>query len=246
MLSAAGLEAARLTPVTPVEFVPVFADARMAWTGSDENSRPDAIRVEAAALNGRPVSFGVAGPWDEPESFATPTSRRLANVIAATLLIALMIAAGIVAWRNVRLGRGDRKAAGRVAAFFFATSIIAWALITAHLPTMWEIYLLVMGLSLAAFVAGFGGLLYLAVEPFVRRYWPDALISLMRLIGGRFRDPLVASHLLVGISVALVPALLAAATHVVTGGIGTDTLRGRAHNAYDARLRLAAGAQRWA
>jgi hypothetical protein len=134
-----------------------------------------------------------------------------------------MIAAGIVAWRNVRLGRGDRRAAGRVAAFFFANSIAAWALIAAHVPTMWEIYLLVMGLSFTAFVAGFGGLLYLAVEPFVRRYWPDALISLMRLVGGRFRDPLVASHLLVGISVGLVPALLASVTHLVTAEIATDT-----------------------
>ena len=223
LLRAAGLEPARLTSVAPTQFMPVFADSRMAWTRPDEDGRANAIRIEAAALDGRPVSFNIAGPWDEPEVAGPPATRRLANVISATLLIALMIAAAVVAWRNVRLGRGDRKAAARVAAFFFANSIAAWALIAAHVPTMWELYLLVMGLSFAAFVAGFGGLLYLAVEPFVRRYWPDALISLVRLIGGRFRDPLVTSHVLVGITVGIVPALLASVTHFVTGEIATDT-----------------------
>jgi hypothetical protein len=64
-----------------------------------------------------------------------------------------------------------------------------------------------MGLSLAAFQGGFVGLLYLAIEPFVRRYWPDALISWMRMVNGRFRDPLAASHLLVGVSAGLVTRL---------------------------------------
>ena len=223
LLRAAGFDAARMMPAAPSAFVPVFADSRMAWTGPDPDGRPDAIRVEAAALDGRPVSFDVAGPWDEPDVAGAPAGLRIANVILATLLMALMIAAAVVAWRNVQLGRGDRRAAARVAGFFFATGVAGWALIAAHVPTMWEMYLLVMGLSFAAFVAGFGGLLYLAVEPFVRRYWPDALISLMRLIGGRFRDPLVASHLLVGISVGIVPALLASAMHLVTGEIATDT-----------------------
>ena len=195
----------------------------MAWTGPDPDGRGDGIRVETAALDGRPVSFDVVGPWDEPDLAGPPAGLQVANIILATLLIALMMAAGVVAWRNVRLGRSDRKAAGRVAAFFFATGTAGWALIAAHVPTMWELYLLVMGLSFAAFVAGFGGLLYLAVEPFVRRYWPDALISLLRLIGGRFRDPLVASHLLVGISVGIVTALLSNTMLFVTNEIATDT-----------------------
>ncbi len=41
-------------------------------------------------------------------------------------------------------------------------------------------------------------LVYLALEPFVRRRWPDALISWMRLVAGRFKDPLVARDILIG------------------------------------------------
>jgi hypothetical protein len=41
-------------------------------------------------------------------------------------------------------------------------------------------------------------LFYLAIEPYARRHWPDSLISWNRLLEGRFRDPLVASHILAG------------------------------------------------
>ena len=67
LLLAAGLDSARFTVVTPQEFVPVYADSRMAWTGSYADGRTDTIRVEAAALNGRPVYFRIFGPWDQPQ-----------------------------------------------------------------------------------------------------------------------------------------------------------------------------------
>jgi hypothetical protein len=41
-------------------------------------------------------------------------------------------------------------------------------------------------------------ILYVALEPYVRRFWPRMLVSWVRLLDGRFRDPLVARHLLIG------------------------------------------------
>jgi len=38
--------------------------------------------------------------------------------------------------------------------------------------------------------------LYLALEPWVRRYWPQTLITWTRVLGGRFRDPMVGRDLL--------------------------------------------------
>lgn len=50
--------------------------------------------------------------------------------------------------------------------------------------------------------ASFAGLLswtfYAAVEPYVRRRWPQMLISWSRLLDGRWRDPLVGRDLLIG------------------------------------------------
>jgi hypothetical protein len=53
------------------------------------------------------------------------------------------------------------------------------------------------------FVAGLLWLGYLAIEPYVRKHWPDSLISWTRLRAGRPRDPLVASHVLIGFAMLL-------------------------------------------
>jgi hypothetical protein len=42
------------------------------------------------------------------------------------------------------------------------------------------------------------GLLHLALEPFVRRRWPEWIISWSRLLAGHARDPLVGRDLLIG------------------------------------------------
>ena len=190
LLAAAGLDGARFTASPPEPFLPLYADSRMAWTGSYDPGRPDKIRVEAAALGGLPVYFGIQGPWQEPEIAATPPGERFANIFGEVLVVAMLIAAALVAWRNVRMGRGDKKGAWRIAAVLFAAGLASWALVASHVPTLWELWLLMLGLSWAAFQAGFVGLLYLAVEPFIRKNWPDALISWVRIVGGRFRDPL--------------------------------------------------------
>jgi lysylphosphatidylglycerol synthetase-like protein (DUF2156 family) len=49
---------------------------------------------------------------------------------------------------------------------------------------------------------------YLALEPFVRRRWPEAMISWTRLLGGRLGDPLVARDILIGITGGFVIVLL--------------------------------------
>jgi hypothetical protein len=50
-------------------------------------------------------------------------------------------------------------------------------------------------------------LYYLALEPIVRRFWPDGLIGWNRLLAGRWRDPLVGWHLLCGLACGIVLAL---------------------------------------
>jgi hypothetical protein len=64
----------------------------------------------------------------------------------------------------------------------------------------------------AAGGALFGGaavwILYVALEPYVRRRWPEALVSWSRLLSGRFRDPLIGRDLLVAAVAAAVTTLL--------------------------------------
>jgi hypothetical protein len=51
-------------------------------------------------------------------------------------------------------------------------------------------------------------LAYLAIEPYVRRVWPRALIGWARLARGRWRDPAVARETLIGITALLLAATL--------------------------------------
>lgn len=63
-------------------------------------------------------------------------------------------------------------------------------------------------------------LTYIALEPFVRRRWPESMISWTRLMSGRVRDPLVGSHILLGASMGILFALLAVVERLVPGWLG--------------------------
>jgi hypothetical protein len=173
-------------------------DARAAWTGTFAEGRTEKVRVEAAFWQGRPVFFNVTGDWSRPQPAAVPAGQ----VVVFIIFIVLLAGAGMTAWNNLRLGRGDRRGAGKIAALAFLLSMCTWALEAQHVGSYWELLLAVQALSFAAFAAGLFWSLYIAIEPYVRRHWPDALISWNRLQSGRLRDPLVASHVLAGIATA--------------------------------------------
>ena len=50
-------------------------------------------------------------------------------------------------------------------------------------------------------------MLYLVLEPYVRRRWPQSIITWSRLLAGGFRDPLVGGHLLVGVALGIALSL---------------------------------------
>jgi hypothetical protein len=58
--------------------------------------------------------------------------------------------------------------------------------------------LLVLAIAGALFITAAVCVLYLAIEPYVRRRWPHAIISWTRLLSGRLRDPLVGRDMMVG------------------------------------------------
>ena len=83
----------------------------------------------------------------------------------------------------------------RLAVFVFASAMSVWAFVTSHVASDAELALLLLGASLALFLAGVCWLLYVALEPLIRRRWPDSLIAWTRLLSGRLSDPLVGRSL---------------------------------------------------
>jgi serine/threonine-protein kinase len=179
----------------------MYADERAAWEGP-YTARGYPVRVETAFYRGRPVYFDVVAPWARPQR-AQPFefSRRqvLGAQIGLVMLVVVAAVAGLLARRHLKMGRGDRRGAMRVAGFALATGLLSWALEADHVADLpAETSLILRGAAWRLLLAAFLWVLYVALEPFLRRRWPRTLVSWTRLLAGRFRDPLVARDVLVG------------------------------------------------
>ena len=202
VFDAAGLDRTRFTPVAPTRVPPMAIEAQEAWIGTYGNDRAEVAHVEVASFQGRPVFFEVGASAAAPTTFSAGAGWITTAVLS--LMVAFLIVTGLVAWRNARLGRTDRRGATGLAAFLFALGMAQWAVGASHVVGTGEITLLVGSLMQTTFFSGLLCLFYVAIEPYVRRNWPEALISWSRLHSGQIRDPLVASHILAGVTAGLV------------------------------------------
>jgi serine/threonine-protein kinase len=75
---------------------------------------------------------------------------------------------------------------------------VSWVFSESHVATLWEVAMVVMAMSWALFAAACSGLAYLAAEPFLRRHWPEVLVTWARVVAGELRDPLIGRDVLVG------------------------------------------------
>src|SRR5581483_1203996 len=99
----------------------------------------------------------------------------------------------VLARHNVRTGRGDRRGATRIASALLAVMFVSWVIGARHSIeplTEFNRFLSVFAAE-QLLSAAILWLVYLALEPYVRRYSPDILMSWTRLLSGRFRDPRV-------------------------------------------------------
>ncbi len=198
----AGLDRASFRPVEPSWSPPVSTDSRAAWESADAGEPEELTRVEAAAYHGTPVFFRIIGSWTR--SAGSPPApaglgTRIVQSLPTVLLFVVLIGGSILARKNLRLGRSDRRRAAIVAIFVLAAGMFSWALSTHHVASDSETGLFFHGLSLAVLVACVCWLFYLAIEPYIRRLWPHALVSWVRVLDGRFRDQLVGRDVLFGV-----------------------------------------------
>ena len=201
VLTEAGLEHSSLSRAASTWTPSEWADVRVAWTGTYPDLPDVPLRIEAAGYRGRVVSFHVIAPWTQPwrTKRPAPTPQQQAASWVTVLFFVLGMGGGLVlARRNQKLGRTDMSGAQKLAGFVLALSLATWALQTSHVPTQDEFVLANMGIGGALFNAVFIGILYLAIEPPVRRGWPWVLIAWSRLLAGRASDPLVGRDVLIG------------------------------------------------
>jgi len=215
ILAAAGLDPAQLVVEEPTWVPPVYADSRAAWVGTYPDAPGIQIRIEAAAFQGRPVAMRLLEPWNRTraEETAELAASTRTSVIVQHVTFNLMILAAIfVAWRNLRLGRGDRKTAFRFALYLGAVRLL-WVVGAHHVAAQGEAMILWSHYAFSTWRIFIVWIFYMAIEPYARRLWPHILVTWVRFVGGRWRDPLVGRDILVGVGVG---AFLANLTWLLT------------------------------
>jgi serine/threonine-protein kinase len=195
LLVEAGFPSAQTVGPDPQVLPSSPFDSRQDWQGSENGQT---FGITAASYKGRPVFFRAA-----PLLTRQHAQKRSGEGFSGIMFVLAVFVCGtggcFLARRNLRRDRGDRRGALRVAGFIFFANLLTWLLSAHFVPDPPEEYIgFIGGVGNALYVAGFMWILYLALEPYVRRLWPDMLISWMRVLSGNFRDSRVARDALIG------------------------------------------------
>ncbi len=224
LFSAAELDPTKLQSATPEWTSLGTADARAAWTGVWPGSNQP-LRVEAAAWHGKPVFFAMVGDWNKAWRTVAPQTaadrwNHATNIISLLLLISMLVAGVLLARRNYRHGRGDRDGALRLAVLMFALEMLLW-LTRSHFAAGFQTFgYFMLTISAGLLWGGMIWVVYLALEPWIRKNWPQAIISWSRLISGQWRDPVVGRDILFGVAFGTLWMLIFAAANIPLARVG--------------------------
>jgi serine/threonine-protein kinase len=218
LFALAGLDVANLQPADPIWNWLATSDTRAAWTGTwPESGRP--LRVEAAALGGRPVGFLVSGPWLKPwrMSDPTPTGQNATIIILCAVVVGVLAGAALLARSNSRAGRGDRRGAARLAVCMTTILLALWVCQVHVVASLGLFGMLLLAICTTVFNGVLLWTLYMALEPFVRRRWPQVLVSWTNVLTGRIRDPVVGRDVLLGVALGVAWTLMIRVIDLITG-----------------------------
>ncbi len=199
---AAELDLAKFKEVSP-NWTPASAfDERKAWEGVLPDNEEIPLRVEAASYQGKIVFFKMVYPWtkSDPDGSLANTTRDWVGVfVFAGILIGIMVTAIFLAWRNIKSGSGDRKGAFKISIAIFILVFLGWIFGSNHVPSFsHELDRVTLGFRGALYLSVLTCIVYLALEPIIRRNLPDLIVSWNRLLAGDFADPLVGRDILLG------------------------------------------------
>ncbi|MFZ0731711.1 MAG: serine/threonine-protein kinase [Candidatus Sulfotelmatobacter sp.] len=248
LFDAAGLDISKFQPTQPAWNSLATSDNRMAWTGVwPGTTRP--LRLEAASFRGKPVFFELIGDWTKAQRMVSTEKKSLGDkvgrIIGIILLLGGLAAAAFLARRNYRRGRGDRQGALRLAIVMFLLQMGLFVC-QCHFSDVGDtVGLTIIGMSTALFLSGAVWLLYMAIEPWVRRVWPKTIISWTRLLAGSHRDPVVGRDILLGVALGLVWILVFQVRYIFMAHLGASPGLGGTEMMMGGRAALGAWLKQW-
>jgi hypothetical protein len=185
----------------------VAYDLRKAWKGPAPGLPDIEVHVEAASLAGKLTAVKVVYPWTtanrEPPQPETGIWRLLGPLASMGMKLLGILFGLILAARNLRLNRGDKKGAFRLAIVTSLLVVIRWVAWAHHVGSLKEWDLAVNAVVDATSDGLLLWILYIALEPMVRSRWPHALVTWNRLLAGRIGDAQLGAHILIGAAIGL-------------------------------------------
>jgi len=218
----ADLDPSQFQKAEPLWTPPHAADERVAWTGLYPGTSIP-LRVEGASWLGKPVFFKLVGPWTKPSNEHMPTPRERARSIFLLILgSTLLIVPAWLAWRNIARGKADRRGALRLGVVLFCAFMLLW-MFAGHFTAQAAMFgQFAMALAASLFDAAVIWMVYLALEPYVRRHWPHSIISWSRLIDGQFRDPAVGRDVLFGVVLGTIWTMIGETADALGRSVGAE------------------------
>jgi serine/threonine-protein kinase len=189
----------------PAYFSTIMSYADRKDTADDTLNVDHGHSADSAAAPTAGSSDGKSGDGGYADG-AAEIAAAVIGLVAGVLVLAILLGAPIMAWRHLRQGRGDRRGALRFGTFVFVLLIVRSILAAHHsvgrgtgsIDISYEINMIIVQIGVTLFQSAYIGLAYLALEPYVRKHWPDSLISWTRLVSGRIQDALVGRDVLLG------------------------------------------------
>ncbi|MGE5177791.1 MAG: serine/threonine-protein kinase [Bacteroidota bacterium] len=221
VLRASGRDATAPAAPVPAGFVP-YADSAMAWQLAPDtvlaaaSLRNQIVRVDTFA-RGRALGSLAISTTDDP-----PGPALWIYIFLVTLIP--MVGSILLAKRNLESSRTDMRGALVVGISTFAAYMLAhlFAMNVGEVGLFHVLDLLSddkpIGHALLHGVTMF--FFYLAIEPYVRRLWPSALVSWARLVAGKTRDPIIGRDVLAGAVVGTVFVVLRLSGQAIARGLG--------------------------
>jgi hypothetical protein len=138
------------------------------------------------------------------QSISRTPMQTVLSTINVGIWFAALIGGALLARYNLRMNRADRRAAARLAIGLTILTIAAWMVSAHHVMTAEaELQQTALAMASAIFMGTIVWLYYLAIEPYARRFWPDALLGWTRLLAGCVRDPRVGRDVLIGLLIGV-------------------------------------------
>jgi serine/threonine-protein kinase len=205
--AAAGLDPSEIEKIAWSRTSPMPGEPTLAWRVGSDRPESDFRVIVATFAGGQPTWVNVG----HISTVLDVTPLNQGQSLVGVFFVLFFIGGALVAWLNLRTSRWDRRGAARLAVFAF-TICLASDVIGSHHTASFngEARGFFASVAYGATRALMAWLLYIAIEPFIRRLHPSSLVSWSRLLAGRVSDPSVGRDVLLGVTVFALQTCLVA------------------------------------